>query len=112
MVVNGWPYIQIRQRCKWDNIIHTLCVIPRFLPRLCKPEALTAAAIVTKEHWKSFIPFDKTSCIHDGSPLGKEALLFLCDRPLTFLNSGGVEDFQQDYAFTAWASSVSRFKSS
>ena len=66
------------------NIICNLYVIPRFLPRLCKPEALTAAAIVTKEHWKSFIPFDKTSCMPDGSPLGKEGLLFLHDLSLKF----------------------------
>ena len=31
---------------------------------------------------------------------------------LTLLDSGGVEDFQQDYAFTAWASSASPFKHS
>jgi len=55
---------------------------------LGKPEALTAAAIVTKEHWNMFIPFDKTSVMPAGSPCG------------------GVEDFQQDYAFTAWASSA------
>lgn len=55
---------------------------------LCKPEALTAAAIVTKEHWNSFIPFDKTTHPHEGKPCR------------------GVEDFQQDYAFTAWASTA------
>jgi hypothetical protein len=48
--------------------------IPPFLPRLCKPEALTAAAIVTKQHWKSFIPFDKTTRLPEGELCGKEAL--------------------------------------
>ena len=80
--------------------------VPLLLPRLGKPEALTAAAIVTKEHWNMFIPFDKTSVMPAGSPCGKEAFSPL-HTSLTFLNSGGVEDFQQDYAFTAWASCAS-----
>ena len=46
-----------------------------FLPRLGKPEALTAAAIVTKEHWNAFIPFDKTTHVPEGTPCRKEALL-------------------------------------
>jgi len=82
-----------------------------FFPRLKKPEALTAAAIVTKEHWNSFIPFDKTTHQPEGKPCRKEALLHFC-LALTLLDSGGVEDFQQDYAFTAWASSASRFRNS
>jgi hypothetical protein len=86
-------------------------VIPRFIPSLGKPEALTAAAIVTKEHWKSFIPFDKTTPLPDGTPCRKEGFLPL-HLSLTLLDSGGVEKFQQDYAFTAWASSASHFKSS
>ena len=86
-------------------------VIHLFIHRLGKPEALTAAAIVTKEHWNLFIPFDKTARMPAGSPCGKEALSHL-RLSLTPLNSGGVEDFQQDYAFTAWSSCALRFKSS
>ena len=85
--------------------------IPLFFPRLGKPEALTAAAIVTKEHWNSFIPFDKTTHPPEGTPCREQALL-LFYLALTLLDSGGVEDFQQDYAFTAWASSASCSKNS
>jgi len=76
---------------------------------LGKPEALTAVAIVTKEHWNLFIPFDKTARMPAGSPCGKEAFPHL-RLSLTPLDSGGVEDFQQDYAFTAWSSCASRLK--
>ena len=83
--------------------------IPPLLLRLGKPEALTAAAIVTKEHWKKFVPFDKTTRVHKDTPCRKEALLFF-RLGLTLLELDGVEDFQEDYAFTDWASSASRFK--
>jgi len=53
--------------------------------RLGKPELLTAVAIVTKEHWSLFVPFNGTARLPDGTPCR------------------GVEDFQQDYAFTSWA---------
>jgi hypothetical protein len=46
-------------------------LISLLFPRLGKPEALTAAAIVTEEHWSLFIPFDKTSRMPPGSPCGK-----------------------------------------
>ena len=49
-------------------------VVLPFISRLGKPEALTAAAIVTKEHWNFFIPFDKTAHLLEGTPCGKEAL--------------------------------------
>ena len=49
-------------------------VIPPFLPRLGKPEALTGAATMMKEHWNSFIPFDKTTYLRERTPCGKEAL--------------------------------------
>ncbi|TFK18372.1 mannanase [Coprinopsis marcescibilis] len=52
---------------------------------LGKPEALTAAAIIPKEHYSSFAPFNSTSKIPDGTPCG------------------GVEPFQVDFAFTSWA---------
>lgn len=111
MAVNGWLYIQIPQHCKSRKASFTRYsnVIPLFLPRLGKPEALTAAAIVTKDHWNSFIPFNET-CVQDDKYYGMEALL-LFRLSLTLPNSGGVEHFQQDYAFTAWASSASRCKS-
>src|SRR6267378_1700199 len=82
-------------------------IIPLFLPRLGKPEALTAAAIVTKEHWSLFIPFDKTARMPAGSPCGKEAFSHL-HLSLTPLDSGGVENFQQDFAFTAWSACALR----
>jgi hypothetical protein len=49
-------------------------VILLFISRLGKPEALTAAAIVTKEHWNFFISFDKTTYLPEGTPCGKEVL--------------------------------------
>jgi len=52
---------------------------------LGKPEVLTAMAIVTKKHWKLFVPFNETARQPDGTPCR------------------GVEKFQQDYAFTSWA---------
>jgi mannan endo-1,4-beta-mannosidase len=51
----------------------------------CKPETLTAMAIVTKEHWKFFVPFNSTARLPDGVPCR------------------GVKLFQQDYAFISWA---------
>jgi hypothetical protein len=66
---------------------------------------------VTKEHWNLFIPFDKTARLPAGTPCGKEAFLNI-RLSLTPLDLGGVDDFQQDYAFTAWASCASRFESS
>jgi mannan endo-1,4-beta-mannosidase len=53
-----------------------------------KPEALLAAAIVTKDNWSSFVPFSSSTPLPDGTP---------CQ---------GVEPFQQDFAFTAWNSVV------
>jgi len=53
-----------------------------------KPEVLTAAAIVTKEHFSQFVPFNSSTRLPDGTPCG------------------GVENYQADYAFTAWASSA------
>ncbi|KAF9526289.1 glycoside hydrolase family 5 protein [Crepidotus variabilis] len=55
---------------------------------LGKPEVLTAAGIVTKEHYSMFVPFNAVARLPDGTPCG------------------GVETFQQDYAFTAWSSAA------
>jgi len=52
---------------------------------LGKPEVLTAMAIVKKENWKFFVPFNGTARLPDGTPCR------------------GVEPFQEDYAFTSWA---------
>jgi len=54
----------------------------------CKPEVLTAAAIVTKEHFSLFVPFDKSTRLPDGTPCR------------------GVEPFQEDYAFTFWTATA------
>jgi len=50
-----------------------------------KPEVLTAEAIVTKEHWALFVPFNSSARMPDNAPCG------------------GVETFEQNYAFIAWA---------
>ncbi|KAF9526287.1 glycoside hydrolase family 5 protein [Crepidotus variabilis] len=55
---------------------------------LGKPEVLTAAGIVTREYYSSFIPFNGVAPPPEGAPCG------------------GVEGFQQDYAFTAWSSAA------
>jgi mannan endo-1,4-beta-mannosidase len=52
--------------------------------KIGKPEALTAFAIVTKDHYGVFVPFN-SSARTPG----------LC---------GGVDTFQQNYAFVSWAS--------
>jgi mannan endo-1,4-beta-mannosidase len=50
-----------------------------------KPEVLTAFAIVTKDNWPFFTPFNSST------------------RPPPDAPCGGVEKFQQDYAFVSWA---------
>jgi len=50
-----------------------------------KPIALTAFAIVTKDNWPSFVPFNSSTRMPPGAPCG------------------GVDDFQQDFAFVSWA---------
>ncbi|KAF8961626.1 glycoside hydrolase family 5 protein [Flammula alnicola] len=55
---------------------------------LRKPEVLTAMAIITKDHWKFFVPFNGTS---------RSLTLYLAVR------KRGVEAFQQTYAFTSWS---------
>ncbi|KAF8989119.1 mannanase [Cyathus striatus] len=52
-----------------------------------KPEVLTAAAIVTQDHYSSFVPFNSSTPLPEGS-------------------CGGAQAFQQDYAFTTWAGIV------
>jgi len=65
---------------KWSSVHSDTALL------LGKPEVLTAAAIVTKEHWPLFVPFNETARRPDGTPCA------------------GVEQFQEEYAFTSWAS--------
>jgi mannan endo-1,4-beta-mannosidase len=51
---------------------------------LGKPEVLTAMSIITKPHWKFFVPFNSTCPVPDDVPCA------------------GVEPFQKDYAYTSW----------
>ena len=75
-----------------------------FLPlRLGKPEALTAAAIVTKEHASAFIPFNETARRPEGSSCGMCTCLVGVTIVLNDIDPGGVETFQADYAFVSWA---------
>jgi len=50
-----------------------------------KPVALTAFAIVTKDNWSSFVPFNSSARMPPGSPCG------------------GVANSEQDYAFISWS---------
>jgi hypothetical protein len=83
-----------------------------FLPlRFGKPEALTAAAIVTKEHASSFIPFNETTRRPEGSSCG----MCTCFAGVTIIvlndfDPGGVEKFQADYAFISWAGGMRRLQ--
>jgi len=49
-----------------------------------KPEALTAFAVVTKDNWRSFVPFNSTVRMPESAPCA------------------GVDDSQQNYGFMAW----------
>jgi hypothetical protein len=46
-----------------------------------KPEALTAFAIVTEEHWPLFVPFNSSTRMPTGTPC-RENLLFVVE-PIT-----------------------------
>jgi len=50
-----------------------------------KPEALTAFGIVTKDHWPFFVPVNSTQRLRD-------------------VDCRGVDEWQQNYVFVAWAS--------
>jgi len=50
-----------------------------------KPMTMTAFAIVTKDNWPFFVPFNSSVRMPPGAPCG------------------GVDDFQQDYAFVSWS---------
>lgn len=49
---------------------------PSYFRRMSKPEVLTAAAIVTKKHFSSFVPFNCTTPFPDGTPCRKCPLLY------------------------------------
>ena len=113
MAVNGWPSIQTLQHCKCCK--HLSCSTDMtsfffFLGWVNQRHSQPLRSWRRNTGMRSFLSIRPPTCLRAHLVVRKHFYFFVW--LLTLLDSGGVEDFQQDYAFTAWASSASPFKRS